>query len=74
MSSVFSLVGGFALFIFSSLLLDGLRREEESAFRGWLLTMAIFTPWKILSWAFAGSLILIQSYVIFDFNQLLTVI
>jgi hypothetical protein len=57
MSSVFSLVGGFALFIFSSLLLDGLRREEESAFRGWLLTMAIFTPWKILSWAFAGSLI-----------------
>ena len=56
MSSVFSLVGGVALFVFSSLLLDGLRREEETAFKGWLLTMAIFTPWKIVSWAFAGSL------------------
>ena len=54
MSSVFSLVGGVALFIVSALLLDGLRREEESAFKGWLYTMVIFTPWKIVAWAFAG--------------------
>ena len=54
MSSVFSTLGGVVLFVVSSLLLDGLRREEETAFKGWLFTMGIFTPWKILAWAFAG--------------------
>jgi hypothetical protein len=57
MSSVFSTVGGLVLFVVSSLLLDGLRREEESAFKGWLWTMVIFTPWKIVAWAFAGSIL-----------------
>ena len=56
MSSVFSLIGGVVLFIVSALLLDGLRREEESAFKAWLYTMGIFAPWKILAWAFAGIL------------------
>ena len=47
-SLTFILSSGF------SLLLDGLRREEETAFKGWLWTMGIFTPWKCLAWAFAG--------------------
>ena len=39
MSAVFSLVGGFILFIASIALLDALRKEYEIAFRFWLWTM-----------------------------------
>ena len=39
MSAVFSLVGGFILFIASVTLLDSLRKEDERAFRFWLWTM-----------------------------------
>ena len=55
MSSVFSLLGGIGLFVTNVLLLDGLRKEAESGFKGWLITMGIFTPWKILAWGFAGN-------------------
>ena len=54
MSSVFSLLLGIGLFITNVLLLDGLRKEQESGFKGWLLIMGLFTPWKILAWGFAG--------------------
>ena len=54
MSSVFSLLLGIGLFITNVLLLDGLRKEQESGFKGWLWIMGIFTPWKILAWGFAG--------------------
>ena len=57
MSSVFSLLLGIGLFITNVLLLDGLRKEQESGFKGWLWIMGIFTPWKILAWGFAGIII-----------------
>ena len=53
MSSVFSLLGGIALFVTNVLLLDGLRKEQETAFKGWLYTMGVFTVWKIVAWGFS---------------------
>ena len=48
MSSVLSLLGGVALLVTNVLLLDGLRKEQETAFKGWLFSMGFFTPWKIV--------------------------
>jgi hypothetical protein len=48
------MLGGAALFITNVLLLDGLRKEQESGFRSWLCIMGFLTPWKIAAWAFAG--------------------
>ena len=53
MSSVLSLLGGVALFVTNVLLLDGLRKEQETAFKGWLYTMGTFTVWKIIAWGFS---------------------
>ena len=64
MSSVFSLLGGVALFFTNVFLLDGLRKEQEGAFKSWLYTMGIFTPWKIVSWCFA----FIVNDMIFAYN------
>ena len=57
MSAVFSMVGGLIVFIASCALLDGLRKEEERAFRFWLWTMVIKSssssrsiPKKVLSY------------------------
>ena len=41
MSAVFSLIGGFILFIASIAILDALRKEDERAFPFWLWTMVI---------------------------------
>ena len=55
MSSVVSLLLGIALFFTNVMLLDGLRKEQENGFKGWLVVMGILTPWKILAWGFAGT-------------------
>ena len=62
MSSVFSLLLGIGLFVTNVLLLDGLRKEQESGFKGWLLFMGTFTPWKILAWGFAGMRLLFGTF------------
>merc|ERR1711953_308279 len=69
MSSVFSLLLGIGLFITNVLLLDGLRKEQESGFKGWLWIMGIFTPWKILAWGFAG----IVNDMIFAYNIIMLI-
>jgi len=69
MSSVFSLLAAAALFVTNVLLLDGLRKEQETAFKGWLLIMGFFTPWKILAWAFAG----IVNDMIFAYNIIMLI-
>ena len=69
MSSVFSLFGGVALLITNVLLLDGLRKEQESAFKGWLYSMGFFAPWKWLAWAFAG----IVNDMIFAYNIIMLI-
>lgn len=69
MSSVFSLIGGVFLFVTNVLLLDGLRKEQETAFKGWLLTMGIFTPWKIVAWVFA----FIVNDMIFAYNIIMLI-
>jgi len=52
MSSVVSLLFSFAIFVTSCILLDALRLEKETGFKGWLITMGLFTPWKIVAWVF----------------------
>lgn len=69
MSSVFSLLLGIGLFVTNVLLLDGLRKEQESGFKGWLLFMGTFTPWKILAWGFAG----IVNDMIFAYNIIMLI-
>ncbi len=69
MSSVFSLLGGIALFVTNVLLLDGLRKEQETAFKGWLISMGFFAPWKIVAWAFAG----IVNDMIFAYNIIMLI-
>lgn len=69
MSSVLSLLGGVALFVTNVLLLDGLRKEQETAFKGWLWTMGIFAPWKIIAWVFAG----IVNDIIFAYNIIMLI-
>jgi len=54
MSGLFSTIFGLALLVTSCILLDALRQEKERGFEGWLWTMAFFTPWKIIAWAFAS--------------------
>ena len=43
MSAVFSLIGGFILFIASIAILDALRKEDERAFPFWLWTMVLYS-------------------------------
>lgn len=69
MSSVFSLFGGVALLVTNVLLLDGLRKEQESAFKGWLFSMGFFVPWKWVAWAFAG----IVNDMIFAYNIIMLI-
>lgn len=69
MSSVLSLLGGVALLVTNVLLLDGLRKEQETAFKGWLFSMGFFTPWKIVAWAFAG----IVNDMIFAYNIIMLI-
>ncbi|XP_023323631.1 uncharacterized protein LOC111697753 [Eurytemora carolleeae] len=52
MSSLFSLVFSILIFINSCILLDALRLEKETGFKGWLYTMGAFTPWKIVAWVY----------------------
>lgn len=61
---VFSLLGAFALLVTSVMLLDALRKEQETAFKGWLYVMAFFTPWRIISWVYAA----IVNDMIFSYN------
>jgi len=68
MSSVFSLLGGFVLFCTNILLLDGLRKEQETAFKAWLYTMGIFTCWKWVAWGFG----FIVNDMIFIYNIIMT--
>lgn len=70
MSAVFSLIGGFILFIASIAILDALRKEDERAFPFWLWTMGIFAPWKIIAWGFAG----IVNDMIFVYNVLMLLV
>jgi len=68
MSSVFSLLGGVALCCTNVLLLDGLRKEQETAFKAWLYTMGIFTCWKWVAWGFG----FIVNDMIFIYNIIMT--
>jgi len=52
MSALFSLFGAVALFVTSCITLDALRLEKETGFKSWLVTMGIFTPWRIVAWAY----------------------
>lgn len=52
MSSVFSLIFSVLIFLNSCILLDALRLEKETGFKGWLFTMGAFTPWKIVAWVY----------------------
>lgn len=54
LSGLVSTVGAIALFITSCIILDALRLEKESGFKAWLWTMGLFTPWKIIAWAYAA--------------------
>ena len=69
MSSVFSLLSGIALFVTNVFLLDGLRKEKETAFRPWLYVMGFVTSWKIVAWAFAG----IVNDMIFAYNIIMLI-
>ena len=53
MKALFTLVGAIALFISSCYTLDALRLEKETNFRSWLISMGIFTPWRIIAWVYA---------------------
>jgi len=54
MSALFTLFGSLALFVTSCIILDALRLEKETGFKSWLVTMGIFTPWRIIAWAYAS--------------------
>jgi len=53
MSAVLTLVGSLALFVTSCITLDALRLEKETGFQSWLVTMGLFTPWRIVAWVYA---------------------
>ena len=53
MSALFTLVGAVAVFISSCATLDALRLEKETGFKSWLISMGIFTPWRIVAWVYA---------------------
>lgn len=68
MSSLFSLVLAVFIFITSCILLDALRLEKETGFKGWLYTMGVFTPWKIVAWIYHSIVNdIIFGYHIFQF-------
>ena len=68
MSALFTLFGSVALFITSCITLDALRLEKETGFKSWLVTMGIFTPWRIVAWVY-GSIVndMIFAYHILTF-------
>jgi len=68
--SVFSLLGGCAVLVSNVLLLDGLRKEQEKAFKGWLYCMGFLTVWKIITWVYNG----IVNDPIFAYNYLMLII
>jgi len=53
MSAVLTLLGSLALFVTSCITLDALRLEKETGFQSWLVTMGLFTPWRIVAWVYA---------------------
>merc|ERR1719445_987686 len=53
MSALFTLVGAVAVFISSCVTLDALRLEKETGFKSWLISMGIFTPWRVIAWVYA---------------------
>jgi len=53
MSALFTLVGSVAVFISSCATLDALRLEKETGFKAWLISMGIFTPWRVVAWVYA---------------------
>ena len=53
MSAFLTLLGSVAVFISSCYTLDALRLEKETEFKGWLISMGIFTPWRIVAWVYA---------------------
>jgi len=68
MSNLVCLVFAVLIFVNSCILLDALRLEKETGFKGWLYTMAFFTPWKIVSWVFSSIVNdMIFGYHIFTF-------
>merc|ERR1712004_437553 len=48
--------------------IDGLRKEQETAFIYWLYTMGIFTCWKWVAWGFS----FIVNDMIFIYNIIMT--
>lgn len=52
LSSLITLAFSVAIFITSCILLDALRLEKETGFKGWLYSMGLFTPWKIVAWVY----------------------
>ena len=67
-ASLISIAGSVALFVTSCVLLNALRLENQTGFVGWLLTMTVFTSWKIIHLGYS-SLVndLIFGYHIFTF-------
>ena len=53
MSALLTLVGAVAVFISSCVTLDALRLEKETGFKSWLISMGIFTPWRVVAWVYA---------------------
>ena len=53
MSALFTMIGSLAVFISSCYTLDALRLEKETKFVGWLVSMGIFTPWRVAAWVYA---------------------
>ena len=55
-------------FVSAFLFQDGLRKEQETAFKAWLYTMGIFTCWKWVAWGFG----FIVNDMIFIYNIIMT--
>ena len=56
------------IYFFLISLQDGLRKEQETAFKAWLYTMGIFTCWKWVAWGFG----FIVNDMIFIYNIIMT--
>jgi len=48
MASLLSIVGAIAVFATSCIMLNALRFENQTGFHSWLVTMGVFTGWKII--------------------------
>lgn len=70
MEALFSLFFAIALFVTSVMLLDGLRKEQETQFKAWLITMGLFTCWRIVSWGFSA----IVNDMIFTYHILMFIV